>query len=261
MPDRVVVYKRVGGGELRLHIFTPAGQGAGERCAAVVFFHGGGWNGGEADQFFPQCEYFASRGMVAMSADYRTATSHGTSPAECVKDGKSALRWVRRHAAELGIDPDRLAAGGSSAGGQMAAAAGTIAGFNEEGEDLSISCRPDVLVLFNPVFDNGPGGYGYERVGEYWREFSPLHNIAADMPPAIVFLGDKDDLIPPATGEEFKRRMTEKGIRCDLHIYANQPHGFFNYANREMFVETVIEADKFLASLGFLTGEPTLSSI
>jgi acetyl esterase/lipase len=259
-PDKAVVYKKVGHSELKLYIFSPPGHRAADKSSAIVFFFGGGWSSGSPSQFYPHCAYFASRGMVAMSAEYRVKNRDETSPAECVKDGKSAIRWIRRHADELGIDPDKLAAGGGSAGGQVAAATGTVQGFDEEGEDRSTSCRPNALVLFNPVFDNGPGGYGYDQVKDYWRDFSPMENIDTNTPPAVVFLGTKDALVPTATAEEFRKRMTANGVRCDLHLYPGQSHGFFNYAHREYFTATVTEADRFLVSIGFLKGEPTLPS-
>ncbi len=144
-----------------LCIFNPPGHASGYKTPAIVFFHGGGWNAGGPSQFFNQFRHLASRGMMAISAEYRLGKKHGTTPRECVQDGKSALRWVRSHAAQLGIDPDLLAAGGGSAGGHVAAAAALIEGFNETDEDLTVSCRPNTLVLFNPVIDNGPNGYGH----------------------------------------------------------------------------------------------------
>jgi acetyl esterase len=193
--------------------------------------------------------------MVAACAEYRVKSRNKTTPAECVKDGKSAVRWMRSHAEELGINPEKLAAGGGSAGGHVAAATGNVKGFEEDGEDLSVSSRANALVLFNPVYDNSSKGYGYDRVKDYWKEFSPINNIDAKSPPTVVFLGTKDKLIPVATANNFKALMEKAGVRSDLHLYKDQPHGFFNKAK---YFETLLEADKFLTSLGYLKGEPTL---
>ena len=262
-PDRTLTYKTVADGkggttELKLHFFNPPGLKQSDNRPAIVFFFGGGWNGGTPSQFYPHCSYLAARGMVAISAEYRVKSRHNTTPKECVTDGKSAVRWIRQHAAELGIDPARLAAGGGSAGGQVAAATGTVKGYEEDAENLSVSSRPDALVLFNPVFDNGPGGYGHDRVMEYWETFSPMHNLDAHTPPTIVFLGTKDELTPVTSAKRYKELMEAQGRRCDLHLYDGQSHGFFNFSNRENYIKTVLEMDRFLASLGFLKGEPTL---
>ncbi len=271
--DKTVGCEKLGEVPLRLHIFHPPGHKPRDRRSAIVFFFSGGWNVGSPTQFFPQCEYFASRGMVAISAEYRVKSRHGSSPRECVKDAKSAIRWIRRHADELGIDPNQLAAGGGSAGGHIAAAAATLRGFNEAGEDQGVSCIPNALVLFNPAIDNGPkvigprivddapanlpqrkqAGWGYGQVREYWREFSPMHNISQTTPPTVIFLGGNDAYISTATVAEFKQRMEAKGRRCDLRIYKNQPHEFYNFKNKnKYYLETLLEAHKFLASLGFL---------
>jgi len=259
-PDQTLTFKNIDETELKLHVFTPEDRKASDKRPAIVFFFGGGWNSGSPSQFYPHCRYLASRGMVAMSAEYRVKSRNKTTPRECVKDGKSAVRWIRQHAKELCIDPTRIAAGGGSAGGHVAAATGTTKGFEEKGQDLKLSSRPDALVLFNPVFDNGPGGYGHSRVKEYWKEFSPMHNINEIAPPTTVFLGTKDKLIPVKTAKEYKRLMEEKGRRCDLHLYEGQSHGFFNYAKRGNYTKTVIEMDRFLTSLGYLKGEPTLQN-
>jgi acetyl esterase/lipase len=217
-----------------------------------VFFFGGGWKGGTITHFYPQAEHLSKRGMVAIAVEYRTKTGHGTDPRACVMDAKSAMRWVRSHAKELGIDPNRIAAGGGSAGGHMAAATATLTKFDEPGEDTSVSCIPQALVLFNPVFDNSEKGYGYERVKAYWKDFSPMHNLKKGMPPTVVFLGTKDKLIPVSTAEEFKKIMESNGDRCDLHLYEGQPHGFFKDAK---FKETLAEMDNFLVSIGWLKPE------
>lgn len=258
-PDETVVYKVVGDVELKMEIFKPSVEAGDDRRPALVLFFGGGWVGGSTQQFHKQARYFASRGMTVFVADYRVASRHGTTPKECVKDGKSAIRWVRSHAAKWQIDPAKIAAGGGSAGGHVASAAAMVTSFDEPGENLSVSCRPDALVLFNPVFDNGPEGYGYDRVQKYWREISPLHQLSETSPPTIVFLGTEDKLIPVKTAETYRDKMRELGRTCELHLYPGGTHGFFN--SGEFFEDTVKKADRFLTKLGYLKGEAGDTSI
>lgn len=252
-PDATWKYKIIDGVELNLHVYTPDGYHHSDSRAAIIFFFGGGWNNGSPGQHYGQCAYLANRGMVAISAEYRVKSRNQTTPIECVKDGKSAIRWVRVHAAGLGIDPARIAAGGASAGGHVAAAAGTLQGMEESGEDLSVSSRPDALVLFNPVFDNGPGGFGHGRVKAYWEDISPLHNISSMAPPSLIFLGTQDQYVSVDSAKLYKVRMEEAGRRCDLHLYEGLEHGFFNPDRKNgYFKKTLEEVDSFLTSLQYL---------
>lgn len=263
-PDTVTVYKTAstpnGPLELEIHGFLPPGHQASDSRPAIVFFHGGGWHGGDPGHFYPQARYFALRGMVTFSAQYRLIKANKTTPQECVKDGKSALRWVRKNAATLGIDPQRILAGGGSAGGHIAAAVALCEGFNEEGENQSISCRPEALLLYNPVFDNGPGGFAHDLVKDYWKQISPIDNIDENAPPAIVILGTKDKFIPVATAERFETLMKEKKVRCELHLYQDKLHGFYNiWVGKDDLTRTTLQVDSFLSSLGYLTGPALLT--
>ena len=244
------VYKTIGQRELKLFIVNPPDWKADDKRPAIVFFHGGGWKGGFAAQFNDQSQALAARGMVCIQAQYRLLGNSPAPPTVCIQDAKSALRWVRSHAAELGVDPNRIAAGGGSAGGHLAAFAGMVEGLDDPADDLTISPKPQALLLFNPVYDNGPGGFGYNRVGDRYREFSPLHNISADDPPNIVLLGTADNLIPVETAQKFKAEMDKVGVRSDLHLYEGAPHGFFN--NPPYKEQTLAQCDKFLVSLGWL---------
>lgn len=256
----ICVYKTVEGRELKLLIEKPPAWKPEDQRPAIVFFFGGGWVGGTPEQFRNQSEYLASRGLVGIRVEYRTIPKGEKSPPTvCCGDAKSAMRYVRSHGAELGIDPKRIAASGGSAGGHLAAFTSMVAGQDDPQDDQAVSPRANALVLFNPVFDNGPaddGGWGNNRVHDHEQHFSPAHNISADDPPAIVFLGRNDRLIPVATVERFQAKMKSVGVRCDAVFYDEQGHGFFN---KEPFQsKTLIETDKFLASLGWLTGPPTL---
>lgn len=255
--DERFVYKKIGDRELKLFVSKPADWKPSDARPAIVFFHGGGWVGGNASQFDQHCHYFASRGLVCATVEYRLLDKNNSeSPLTCIQDAKSAMRWVRSHAKELGIDPSRIAAAGGSAGGHLAAFCGLVSGKDDPQDDLHISPKPQAMILFNPVFNNGPGGWGNKRVGDAYKEFSPAHNITSNAPPAVIFLGSADALIPVATAREFQTQMQKLGVKCDLHIYEGQKHGF--YKAPKYYYETTKEADQFLATLGWLKGSPTL---
>jgi acetyl esterase/lipase len=241
---------------LKLHVFKPDGHRASDRRPAIVFFFGGGWVGGTPKQFYPHCEYLASRGIVAMAAEYRVKSRNRTTPLECVKDGKSAVRYVRAHAKELGVDPARVASGGGSAGGHVAACTGVIEGHEEEGEDLKVSSMPAAMVLFNPGVGTPSGkGFGSGYFKEH-PDLSPAKNVREGLPPTIIFHGTADTTVLFEDVEEFTALMEKAGNDCTLVPCEGQKHGFFNFGRGDSFEKTVTETDGFLARLGYLEGEP-----
>lgn len=252
-----LLYKEVGNDSLYIEFDLPDGN-LQKPSPLVVFFFGGGWNTGSINQFRPHADYLRKRGMATALVDYRVYNRNGTSPFASLRDAKSSIRYLRKHADSLGIDPKRIAAAGGSAGGHLAAATALIEAYNEPKDDLSISCQPDALILFNPVIDNGPAGYGYERIQEQYPYFSPLHNVKEGAPPTSILIGTKDHLIPVETIEYFKMQMQKVGSRCDLNLYEDQKHGFFNYKNFNNYKETLLEADLFLQSLSWLKSEPKI---
>lgn len=267
---RVETYKQVGDVTLSVHIFEPTGPAKTNR-PAIVFFFGGGWTNGSPTQFERQCRYLATRGMVAIAADYRVASRHQVKPTACVADAKSAMRWVRANATGLGIDPKRIAAGGGSAGGHLAAATATVPGFDDPKDDLKVNAVPNALVLFNPalVLDTLDGldmkGFesrvGADRMGTDPRNLSPAHHVKRGLPPTIIFHGRADTTVPYSTAEAFTNLMTKAGNRCELHGYDGQAHGFFNYGRAGGYYDQTIAAmDKFLVSLGWITASPIAAS-
>jgi len=260
----VEVYKKAGDAELRLYVFKPEGHKAGDQRPAIVFFFGGGWNAGSPEQFRYQCRYLASRGMVAITADYRVASRNQVKAVECVRDAVSALRYVRGNAEKLGIDPNRIAAGGGSAGGHLAACVGVIENLDDAtGRYGEVAYRPNALVLFNPalMFGEKPGlPMTSERTGVDPEEISPFHHVKSDRPPTLLLFGTADSMIDSARA--FRDAMKKGGNRCELEEYADLPHGFFNVGRNENkeFFATLERVDKFLASLGYLKGEPTVEA-
>jgi acetyl esterase len=212
----------------------PASWMATDQRPAILFYRGGGWASGSPDQFLRQSHYLAARGMVGIRVQYRTIPKSDQGPTMvCCADSKAAMRYVRSHAAELGIDPRRIATAGGSAGGHLAAFTALVKGLDDPQDDLAISCKSNALVLFNPVFNNGPGQWAHAHVGDRFREFSPAHNIAKVAPPTVVFLGKADKLVSVKVLRDFETDMKKTGARCDAHVYPNDARGFFN---REPFL-------------------------
>lgn len=253
-------YKVVNGGSLRLHVFRPAGTVAGTERPAIVFFFGGNWTRGSITQFVPQARHLAQRGMVAAVADYRVFDRHGTTPFEGMADAKSAVRWLRLHARELDIDPRRIVAAGGSAGGHIALTAAVFDQFDERGEDLAVSSKPNALVLFNPAVDttHSKPDVWTQRFGARAKEASPAHHPLTGLPPTLILHGRNDALVPFVDVERYCAQASHSGRSCQLVAYEGATHGFFNPEHKQgqWYHETLREMDRFLVKLGYLAPAP-----
>ena len=248
---RVETYRKIDSTELKLWIFGESD--ATTKKPAIVFFFGGGWHGGSPAQFEDQAQYFAKRGMIAITADYRVKSRHGVQVVECVKDAKAAIAWVRENAERLGIDPNKIAASGGSAGGHLAAATGTISGFGSDE-------RPNAMILFNPACTLAPiegwqpigskADLSVERFGVEPQILSPAHHIGPHTPPTLILHGKADTTVPYASVVAFESVMKKAGRPCKLVGYEGEGHGFFNRG--EATAKTLVEADSFLVELGWL---------
>ena len=256
-PDELLVYQTAGGRDLRLHVFRPTEAASAKLSPAILFFHGGGWNSGAPSLFYAQSQYFAERGLVAISVEYRTYLSDTTPPIVALLDAKAAMRYVHSNAGELNIDPQRIVAVGASADGHLAAALAVTDLIDEPDADLSVSTRPNALVLYNPVIDNGPDGFANDPVEPYWESFSPLHNVGDNHPPAIFFLGTEDALIPVDTAYAYKKAVEATGSTMTLHLYEGASHGFFNeFRSESHYEDTTRKSHAFLYKLGFVETPP-----
>lgn len=248
------VYKTIGERELKTDVLYPDDWRPTDRRAAIVFFSGGAWRSGTTKQFLPQAGYFAKRGVVTVRAEYRDSTKDKVTPDTCLKDAISAMRWVRKNADRLGIDPDRIASSGGSAGGYLAAAVATTDEFHSPDDDLSVSPKPNAMVLFNPVLDfvslDLASRFGLEA--KLAEKISPLRHVTKDLPPTLISIGSEDRFLEQ--NELFTSKAEQFGVRVEIDVAEGQPHSYFN---RSPWLEkTVASADRFLVSLGYLTEEP-----
>jgi acetyl esterase len=264
LSDRVTaetqIYKVVDGISLSLGIVKPLDWQATDRRPALVFVSSN-WTAQSPSWWNERLAYFASRGIVCIRATGRIVpVDSTTAPDAPAQDIKSAMRWVRSHAAELGIDPARIGAVGASASGHLAALTAMIDGLNDPQDDLSVSAKANALLMFNGIVDTGPDGWGYDRVGERYTEFSPAENVSADDPPTFNVAGTADRAMLVDTVRRFQSRLENAGVRTDFHYFPGMEHGFANPAvhNGRYYYFSLLAADRFLASLGWLHGPPTI---
>jgi len=249
------VYKNIDGLALEMFMYKPQVSSS-AKLPAIVFFFGGGWVGGSPDQFELQAEYLATRGIVAFCPDYRVKSRNSTTPFESVMDAKSALRYLKIHSVELGIDRDKIVASGGSAGGHLAACTAVIKNINETSDDLTVSSVPMAMVLFNPVIDTGKKGYGQEKLAGREFELSPVHRITANVPTTLIMHGKADKTVPYENAVRFNYLMKQQGNKCVLQGYKKQEHGFFNYnKSPKYFKKTLSKTEDFLEENNLLRGE------
>jgi len=261
-----ILYKSIDNIDLNLYVYRPENFDTSKIYNCIVFFHGGAWNTQNIKQFQRQSIYFASRGMIAFIVEYRVTSIHDSTPFQSVEDAKSAIRYIRSNSKSLSLNPQKIAVSGGSAGGHLAAASANISKYDNINENLMISSKPNLLILFNPILDTTPDTWGYgsfmRRVGNKITdnpyEISPIHHISKKTPPTIILTGTNDNLVPVIKINEYKNIMTANNVRCDVVFYKDAEHGFFNRG--EDFIDTVYKSDLFLKSYGYLSGDPTIKN-
>lgn len=192
-PPDSIVYKETLQEDLKMYFNYPDDWEKKDQRPIIIYFSGGGWVNNSIGQFGQDAEYFAKRGLVTARVDYRVKNRHGTMPDKCVEDAKSAVRWVRENAYTLGIDPNKIVAAGGSAGGHMAICTWVVEGLDVKEENLSVSSKPNLLLLYNPVLRTNSDEFT-ERIGtkEMAEKLSPNDHLKPDLPPMILFFGTDD---------------------------------------------------------------------
>jgi len=245
--------------ELLMRIYRPPGWTDVDNRPAIVFFFGGGWTTGSPGQFDPHCKRLSELGFVAMAAEYRIKSKHQSTPFDSFEDAKAAIRWVRENASTFGVNPERIAAGGGSAGGHLATA--TAVCLSQELSDVRDT--PDAIVAFNPALD-----LRMPAVKEKWgegiyakiEEISPLQNITAEHPPMIIFHGEADSTVPFDSAQNYVEAAKAAGVDPVpvLVGYPGKEHGFFNFQRDGGvdYEDTVKRMIAFFRSLGWIAAEP-----
>lgn len=216
---KIITYKTGDGFSLKMKLYFPEYFAQGAQFPLIVFFFGGGWVGGDYDQFRPQAEYFAQKGFVTACPEYRIRSKHDTTPFKAYADAVNAVACLTENKEYLKIDPSKTILAGGSAGGHLAA--------------LTVILNPAAaaffrgMVLFNPVLDTSPQGYGYEILKENYKRLSPIENLNR-IPPTLILHGKADRVVPYSNPERFVQKALANGCDCTLIPYENCDHGFFN---------------------------------
>jgi acetyl esterase/lipase len=259
------VYASPGGVELKVYVFLPQPEKTAQSRAAIVLFHGGGWTMGEPQWVFSRAQHFAERGLVAIAAQYRLSNEKtGITPLEAMADARDAVRWARTNANSLGIDPERIAAYGLSAGGHLAACAAI---FADAAADSRVSAAPNALILVSPAVSLGSDPWPARLLGVRAKisEISPDEHVRGGLPPTLVLQGSRDTVTPLDGVKRFCDRMRAAGNRCELHVYEGfghlftspgVPDGDWPKPDPATQTDAMDRADNFLKSLGFMKSLP-----
>ena len=247
-----ILYKKTPQEDMYLYVLYPREETT-KPLPAIVYFTGGGWlNGNVADEI-PSAAWFRDHGMIAITADYRVKNRHSTTPLEAIKDARSAMRYLRGNAKQLGIDPNKIIAAGGSAGGHLAICTLVDSG-DEETDDLSISAKPNGLVLHNPVLGEG---FGLDFLQEY-PQFTPLNIVKAGWPPTVISCGTKDGTTPYSGAVKFTKLMKDAGNICELITVNDADHSCDWPVSNPNFLPTFTRMTTFLQEQGLLAARQSV---
>lgn len=255
-----VVYKESPLQDLSLYIFGKKEEGVKKPC--LLFFYSSFWEAPAIGQFAPHATLLASLGMIAVVVEYRTSKGNVFyNPSDSMADACSAIRWVRLNADEIGIDPEKVVGAGGSGGASLAVCSAMIPNLDDPTEDVSVSSRPNGLVLFNPVLDFSKKSMVHKLFADpkVAKTLDPIRNIKPNAPPILIIHGGGDAMVPIRDSEVFTKRMQRKGNACDLLVYEGQGHSFYNFnVSMEMYDSTMSEVETFLLEQEILEGEKAL---
>jgi len=251
------VYGTGGGRDLHCDVYVPPGQAP--TAPTVLLVHGGGWARGDRTQLRSYGLRLGRAGYVCIAPEYRL-TGESTWPAQ-IEDVKAAIRWARSNASELGIDPERIAVEGNSAGAHLALLAAGTPGFEAfEGQGgnarVSTAVAAAIGVYAPTLFSHGERARGAVPLGalvnggsdEVAAGASPLTHVGPEFPPTMLVHGTSDTTVPPAASLQMYEALVGAGVAAELHMYAEQPHAFDARPEfgRQVANEMVLFLDRYL---------------
>jgi acetyl esterase/lipase len=198
----------------------------------VLFVHGGGWSEGHPFAHIRRACLLAACGYVTATASYRLAPE-AIWPA-ALEDVKCAVRWLRASSESIGLDPDRVAIAGDSAGGHLAAMVALTPGrFEGRGGQGGQPSGVQAAILFYPATDLRLSGEAAERAlrflggsTRFVAEASPITYVTPASPPILTMTGAEDPIIPVSAVKAFHAALDEQGVPNELEVYERLGHGF-----------------------------------
>ncbi|HXR64306.1 MAG TPA: alpha/beta hydrolase [Ktedonobacteraceae bacterium] len=214
----------------------------------VVLIHGGGWQSGDKSFFHTMCKNLAAQGFVAATINYRLAPRY-TWPAQLV-DAQLAVRWLRMHASQVGLDPRRLCAWGQSAGGHLAVFLGTLATIHPGDEanlladqSPAVSC---VVDAFGPVDLTAPlgvsarplllglfGGVTLQNNRPLYRDASPIFDVSSHSSPTMIIQGTRDTLVLPGQSLELQHTLQQNHVFVEYRSY-DGTHSYLGLSQQQV---------------------------
>jgi acetyl esterase/lipase len=243
-----LVYADYGSRQMHLDLYLPKGSEG--PFPAVVYIFGGGWRGGDKNHFSRQATYMASKGFAGACIEYRLS-GEAKYPA-AFDDSVAAVQWVRAHAKEYHIDPDRIGAAGGSSGGHLAGLLGTmqgrivqaVAAFNPV-LDLTALTNPSALEFASQFL-----GATYAEKPSLWAEASPAKHVNKSSAPFLFLHGDADTMVPYRQSVDMRDQLVAAGVPAELFTASGANHAFFN--GPPWFDPTLKRMEEFFVK--YLTG-------
>jgi acetyl esterase/lipase len=265
-PFEKLAYKKTSVGDLQLYIVKPNNLSDGKVRTAIIWIHGGGWISGDPKIFLPNCNYFALKGAVSFSVEYRLCDEKkGITLYDCIDDCRDAVAFIRKNAGFFGINPNKIVVLGDSAGGHLAACLLNIK--NNKENDAIVNA----VVCYNPILDLTTSwkrmtpGYNKEteeKSMEDWlktyekaKELSPFYAIREGNAPILIMHGMSDIVVDTEQSVRYYNKTKEFGNKAELILLPHTNHAFvvigFNEKPENTY-KVLEQTEGFLKRLDFL---------